>query len=86
MNYRLLNLVGSLAILATTVVLFFWLWSGTRGIQNTFVVPENLKPVEIRSLKSESSLLIGDLENNANIPLATPIDKMGRSNPFDPTE
>lgn len=84
MNYRMLNLVGGVAIFLATSALFFWLWSGTRGMQSTFVVPENLKPIEIRSLKSESSLLTGDLENNANIPLSTPIDKMGRDNPFNP--
>ena len=82
MNSKMMNLVGSVFFVAVTMFAFVWLWSLTRVQGSLGVVAENLRPVEIESIKVDAERLIKDTENNASIPIAIPTEKMGRENPF----
>lgn len=82
MNSRMVSLLGSIFFMALTVGIFVWLWSTTNINNASLAVPENLKPVEIESVKAEAETLIQDLTNNAGLPIPVPTGKMGRENPF----
>jgi uncharacterized membrane protein len=82
MSHKLFNLIAGVVLLGATVFGFFWLWNQSRTVKSTYVVPESLKTVNIEDIKNEAKDLLSGLENNANVPLTTPIQKMGRDNPF----
>jgi len=82
MSQKLVNLIGSGVLMLGTIIVFAWLWSQSRSLAATQPVPENLKPVEIESIKDEAKQLMAGMENNANIPIPVPLEKMVARNPF----
>lgn len=82
MKPRLVSLIGGVILFLVTVIGFFWLWSQTKVAAERVSSAENLKPVEIETVKDQAKELLAGKENNANLPLSLPLEKIGRTNPF----
>ncbi|MEK9156019.1 MAG: hypothetical protein AAB360_01795 [Patescibacteria group bacterium] len=80
---RTLGLFGGMIILAGTLAVFFWLWTLSRASLESYAVSLDLQPVEIETIKIKAKGLLDGRENLSNLPLAVPINKMGRENPFE---
>lgn len=77
-----LNLIASLFFLIATGMAFYWLWTQTQNFTVNTAVAENLKPVEVETVKNEAEKLLFGVENKAGIPIPSPVGKMGKENPF----
>jgi len=77
-----ISLIASLVFIIATLGAFYWLWTMANNYEVDKTVAENLKPVEIESVKKEATTLLSDLEKNSDIPIPVPTEKMGRENPF----
>lgn len=82
MSSKLANTISGVVLLVVCLVAFGWLWNISRNTDNVRAVSENLKSVEVDTVKSEAKDLVSDRENVANIPIPVPIGKMGQDNPF----
>lgn len=82
MNMRIINLVLSVIFATTTIAMFYWLWTLTGTVSTEFAVAENLKPIEIESIKKEANTLLEGLSKVSDMPIPTPTEKMGKTNPF----
>jgi len=82
MNSKYTNLIVSLVFALVTIGAFLWLWSMSKSFTINTAVADNLKPVEIETVKNEASTLLSGLHNIAPIPIPVPTSKMGTTNPF----
>lgn len=82
MNTKIINLVVSLVFAVITVGAFFWLWRISTNFVVDTAVADNLKPVEINTVKNDATSILSGLSNTASIPIPTPTEKMGKANPF----
>ncbi len=87
MSLKTLYLSGGFIVMVLTAGGFFWLWNQTGSVTvNTVQIAASYEPVDIENIKTEARDLISGLENNANIPIPIPLEKMGRENPFNDAE
>lgn len=82
MSTKLIGLITSIVFLIGTIGGFFWLWNTSKNITAPSAVAADLQPIEIESVKQEATDLLSGLSRNSDIPIGTPTDKMGRTNPF----
>lgn len=82
MKMKTISLIASLIFIIVTLGAFYWLWTIANDLKIDKAVAENLKLVEIESVKKEATTLLSDLEKNSDIPIPVPTEKMGRENPF----
>lgn len=74
--------IASLLFIAATIGGFFWLWQMSKNYNTNPPVADNLQPIEIESVKKDAENVLAGLEKNSDIPIPTPVDKMGKDNPF----
>lgn len=77
-----ISLIVGIILVICTAGAFYWLWGQTKNYTVNTIVAENLKPIEIETVKNEAKTLLSGLENKAGIPIPTPDAKMGKTNPF----
>ncbi|MEK7096361.1 MAG: hypothetical protein AAB881_00175 [Patescibacteria group bacterium] len=82
MSPKLFSTIAGLLLFLGAAFGFFWLWNQSRTTSSTFIVSDDLKAVEIETVKTEARDLLSGIENSGNLPVVTPIQKMGRDNPF----
>ncbi len=82
MKMKTLSIVGSLILVVAVVGGFFWLWQMSKDYNANPAVEDNLKPVEIESVKKDAENVLSGLDKSSDIPISTPVDKMGKTNPF----
>lgn len=82
MNPKLIGLIVSIIFALGVIGGFYWLWNSSQATQVSGEVAENLKPIEIESVKTEATTLMTGLQKNSDIPVLIPTEKMGRANPF----
>lgn len=82
MNSKLIGLIVSIVFALGMVGAFYWLWDSSQKTPVSSAVAENLKPIEIESVKKQASGLMTGLQKNSDIPVLMPTEKMGRANPF----
>jgi uncharacterized protein YneF (UPF0154 family) len=82
MKSKTFGIIVSLILVAGTVGGFFWLWTMSKTFNANPPVQDNLKTVEIESVKKDAENVLSGLEKNSDIPISTPVDKMGKTNPF----
>lgn len=75
------NLIASLAFIAVVLVALYSLWGVASDAQPTLTTTYSVGP-DFSGIEQQATKLLSGLENNAGIPLSTPTDKMGKSNPF----
>ncbi|MCX6812143.1 MAG: hypothetical protein NTW79_00780 [Candidatus Berkelbacteria bacterium] len=75
--------IGSIVILILTVGAFIWLIIAfPRPDSSSYRSTANLTPVNIDRLESQVKPLLSGLTNNSGIPIAEPVSKEGRADPF----
>ena len=79
-----LNLTVSLVFLLAVVAGYYFIWSGAKsaasGTNITSVT--NYTPVDVSGIKAQAEKLIQSRQNNAGMPIPTPIEKLGKPEPF----
>lgn len=80
MKKRTFNLILSVVFLAAVLIVFYTAWKNNSGTvpasSGTYVT------LDISGVKVQAEALMKDKENNANIPIAAPTTKLGKTNPF----
>jgi hypothetical protein len=83
MNKTVIGLIASLIFALMMGAGFFWLWTTSqKDVSTASSAAGNYQAVEVESVKKEATTILGLLEKNSDIPLTTPTEKMGRTNPF----
>lgn len=79
-----LNLVVSLVFLLAVAAGYYFIWSSAKsGSSGTTVdIVTSYTPVDVSGIKTQAEKLIQSRENNAGIPIPTPTDKLGKTDPF----
>jgi hypothetical protein len=79
---KLISLILSLVFALATVGGFYWLWTQSKNFTVRAVIAENMKPVEIETVKTKAVSLLAGLNNVGGMPIPVPTSKMGKANPF----
>lgn len=82
MNTKLVSFIASIILVAATAGGYFWLWKTSNNYNTNPPVADNLKIVEIETVKKDAENVLANLEKVSDIPISTPVDKMGKANPF----
>lgn len=64
---------------------YYWAWSSVMPSSDSSAGTEismELEVSDISGMKEQANKLISGMENNANIPLPVPTEKLGKTNPF----
>lgn len=78
-----MGLIAALIFALGTAGGFYWLWTTSQTQASTTIASStDYTVVEIESVKKEATTILAGLENKASIPISTPTQKMGRTNPF----
>ena len=87
MRRKTLNTILSFVFLAALLFAVYYIWQANNSQFSSSSTPAELKPAEdISGIKVQATKIISDRQNNAGIPLPTPIDKLGKPDPFNPPE
>jgi hypothetical protein len=81
MKKNTLNLISSLVFLVVVLYAIFAVWRIANTVELNLTANYSVGP-EFSGIEQKATKLLSGLENNAGIPLPTPTDKMGKSNPF----
>lgn len=84
-NKKVLNLIGSLMLLALMVGGYFWLWNQTLFQPNVGNVDEKYKTIEIESIKNKADSILQPTtkDNLSGMPILSPTaDLLSREDPF----
>jgi len=79
---KTISMIASLIFVAAAVGGFLWLWQMSKQYNTDPPVADNLQPIEIESVKKDAENVLSGLEKSSDIPISTPVDKMGKANPF----
>lgn len=79
---KLIGLIASLVFALAAVGGFYWLWMQSSNFTVQTVIADDMRPVEIDSVKNQAVLLLSGLNNVSGMPIPTPTNKMGKANPF----
>lgn len=82
MSTKTAGFFASLFFAIAVVAGYFWLWQTSKNFNDDTEVAENLKSVEIESVKKDAENVLSGLQKNSDIPVSLPVDKMGKENPF----
>jgi flagellar basal body-associated protein FliL len=83
MNKSLAGFIAVMIFALATAGAFYWLWTTSKSeATSKGVLDSSYSAVEIDSVKKEAVDILSTLENKAAIPIPTPTDKMGRTNPY----
>ena len=79
-----LNIIASLVFLLAVGIAYYFIWSGASSAaeSTTVTVTTSYTPVDVSGIKTQAEQLIQSRENNAGIPIPTPIEKLGKPDPF----
>jgi hypothetical protein len=81
-----LNLLGSLLFMILVLGGYFYIWRSASLNAPPAVSSESYTPVDVTAIKGQADTLIKTRVNNAGIPIPDPIEKLGKSNPFNSPE
>ena len=81
-----LNLLASLLFLFMAAGAYYYLWNNTKTMAPPVVTATTYPPIDISSIKGQADTLVRARENNAGLPIPTPTEKLGKSNPFNNPE
>ena len=79
---KLIGLILGLVFFLATAGGFYWLWLQSKNFTVKTTVADNMKPIEIDSVKNQAVLLLSGLNNVSGMPIPVPTNKMGKVNPF----
>lgn len=83
MKKSTLNMISSLVFFVVIIVVLVIIFVNSSLSSSDKEISSYYTPsADIASLETEAKELISGRENNAGVPIAIPIDKMGKSNPF----
>ncbi|MCL5410322.1 MAG: hypothetical protein M1324_00500 [Patescibacteria group bacterium] len=82
MNTKTISVVASIVFAVLVVGGFFALWTMSKSYPQNLPVSDDLKPIEIDSVKKDAENVLSNLEKNSDIPIPVPTNKMGKENPF----
>lgn len=80
MKKRTFNLILSLVFIVAVVIVFYTVWKNNTG--TTAVSSSSYTILDVSGVKEQAETLTKGKDNNANIPIAAPTTKMGKTNPF----
>jgi len=82
MNTKLVSLIASVVFAILMAGGFFVVWTMSKSYPQTQPVPDDLKAIEIDSVKKDAENILNGLEKVSDIPIPVPTGKMGKGNPF----
>lgn len=80
MKKRTFNLILSFVFLIAVVIVFYTVWKNNTGTMPTST--DSYVTLDVSGVKEQAESLVQGKDNNANIPIAAPMTKMGKTNPF----
>lgn len=88
MKRSTLNSIFSSLFLIAIVLLIFLSWNSARTSYESRVVPSPQVETasDLSAVKTQAQKLVAGLENNANLPVTVPTQKLSKENPFSPAE
>lgn len=72
---------GAIALLAV-IGGGVWIWMLSNKFDSNQAVDSSFKLIEIETVKSDAENILAGLEQTSDIPIPTPNEKMGKTNPF----
>ena len=82
MNSKLVNTVASIIFAAVVAGGFFVIWTMSKSYPQDLPVSDDLKAIEIDSVKKDAENILTGLEKVSDIPIPVPTGKMGKEKPF----
>jgi hypothetical protein len=79
---KTIGLIASLIFALATIGGFYWLWTLSKDFTIKTTVADDMRPVEIDTVKDQAVSLLAGLNNVSGMPIPTPTNKMGKTNPF----
>lgn len=84
MSKSSLSTIGSVLFMLVAFVSMFYIWNQSAKVDDSeyYDSVEIYAPVDISGLKTQANTIISGYNNNSGIPIAVPLGKMGKINPF----
>lgn len=82
LDAKTLGVVASVIFAILSIGGFFYLWTAAKNYSVDLAVSEKLKTVEVETVKKDAENILENLEKVSDMPIPTPLGKMGKTNPF----
>lgn len=82
MNTKAAGLIASIVFGALVAGGFFYILTKSKSYPQDLPIADDLKPIEIESVKQDAENVLNGLEKLSDIPIPVPTGKMGKEKPF----
>lgn len=86
MKRGILNLIASILFLIIVVFGYYYLWNLNSNRYFQTYDSSKYLPVNISDIKDQAEAVVKERQNFSGIPIPTPTDKVGKTNPFSDPE